>query len=378
MRTNFNWYYMRNFFLFNVALVVGIFYAFPLHAQVRSQVGDGSTYYCIGYDAGDGLYEGYLYRVRRNREISYRTAVREVNARITDFRKRIRAAQRRRRSTVRLEASLAMWQETRKDLDECRNYGYTLDTPPSTPSPSPGTNATACQVVGSSLRNSIKIIGGSQCAIGNSPVVAVELYNAQGNSEGACTGTVVAPPGASTSNQILFAAHCMDGVSYVRINTPSGKMTSSYVAAFPGWGSGVATEDGDVAIATFSSAIPTRIMTINTSPIPLGQRGVIGGYGQDENGEASISRLKAGDVRIADINYYGISIQYNGAPGANTCFGDSGGPLFVEQSGQWVLAGITSNGERNDCGVGDVSSFANLQNSSVKAWVNSIVSGLIP
>lgn len=358
-----------------------------VNAQVESQIGNGRTYYCLGLSDNAGVLHGSIRRVRDDRGVSYKRAIGEINLRISDLKRKIRLAKRRGRNTATLEAQLAIWNLTRLDVDKCRNFGITTPQPPAPqptpvptpqPTPPPSNVTSACDVVGGNNRISTKIIGGEQCSIGNSSVVYITMYDSRGRAQGACSGTVVAKPGATTSRQVIFAAHCMEGSSFVRINVAGGDMQSSYAAAYPNWSQGVTTEDGDVAIAVFPSDIPRRAMYAHSGGAVVGERGIIGGYGIDQNGNADENRLKGGFVNITRNTGYGMTIHYSGGSGANTCFGDSGGPLFVLRNNQWVLSGITSNGEKNDCGLGDNSNFASLQKPAVKAWINSVVPGLVP
>ena len=111
---------------------------------------------------------------------------------------------------------------------------------------------------------------------------------------------------------------------------------------------------------------------LTTPNLNVGENAIIAGYGVDENGNADASTLKAGNVIIGDVSSYGISTFYDGS-GANTCFGDSGGPIFVNRNNEWLLAGVTSNGESENCGVGDRSNYANLVDPNVKDWVYGLL-----
>jgi hypothetical protein len=56
--------------------------------------------------------------------------------------------------------------------------------------------------------------------------------------------------------------------------------------------------------------------------------------------------------------------------GANTCNGDSGGPLFMDAGDGMMVAGITSGGVRSDCLVGDLAYDTNVYH--YRDWVLSV------
>jgi hypothetical protein len=70
------------------------------------------------------------------------------------------------------------------------------------------------------------------------------------------------------------------------------------------------------------------------------------GFGVAEDG--SRGRKRAGPAAIRCVTGGGALLV--GGAGADTCAGDSGGPVFVELGGSWRLAGVTAAGGR--CGGG--------------------------
>jgi Trypsin len=360
-----------------------VFFTISAHAQEVSIIGDGSKYYCyLEPEDYDGYSYVYLIKADTDREASFSSTLRSLKKRITRVKQLIKRYSRAGYDTTSLKSELNYLNTTRNDILSCRNNGSTgkydgdsndpIENNPTPPANNPSP-VNACSVAGDNSAISARIVGGSQCSIGNSPVVYISLRDNRGNSAGACTGTVVRRADQSESNTVIFAAHCAEGVSSLTIATPNGNMSTNNIYSYPRWNSSGIIENGDVAVAKFSQTIPTRsVLLLDSNNFQLGETGVIAGYGQDQNGDAYANRLKAGDVTIGDITSGGISIFYQGN-GANTCFGDSGGPLFVERNGQWVLAGVTSNGESSNCGVGDRSNFANITESSVKSWIQGLM-----
>jgi hypothetical protein len=112
-------------------------------------------------------------------------------------------------------------------------------------------------------------------------------------------------------------------------------------------------------------------------PPPLGLPGVIVGYGSTHTDSTDDGLKRQGNVKTAACDPAAPGfVCWNfkkplGTPGLNsdTCFGDSGGPLFLTLGGKTVLAGVTSSGTNDECAPLDNSFdadvFANL------AWIEA-------
>lgn len=119
--------------------------------------------------------------------------------------------------------------------------------------------------------------------------------------------------------------------------------------------------DSDVAVLELDHpALGVRPSPLAAAPPLLGQDGVIVGFGRSGGGEQDYGIKQFGPV-VTSACPDGMSLAghvcwtYLG-DGANTCHGDSGGPLFVpDGSGGRAVAGVTSGGTRGDCLAGDQS-----------------------
>jgi hypothetical protein len=109
----------------------------------------------------------------------------------------------------------------------------------------------------------------------------------------------------------------------------------------------------------------------------LGLSGEIVGFGSTHTDSTDDGIKRRGAVKVAACDppaagYVCWSFKKPvGAPGVNsdTCFGDSGGPLFLSIGGRTVVAGVTSSGTNPECAPLDNSFdadvFANL------AWIQA-------
>jgi hypothetical protein len=180
-------------------------------------------------------------------------------------------------------------------------------------------------------------------------VVAVVIFNRDGTS-GLCSGTLVTP------TIVLTAGHCLsfglvgaliaifpDGVTEVDHGAIAGAIHPDFNLAIDA----VADVGLLVLDAPVTDVTPTPLAT--AAPRPHA-RGTIVGFGDDATSGAGLKRV--GTVRLARcpraVHKIGIERgQLAGSicwrpkrRGEDTCHGDSGGPLLVDDS----VAGVTSGG----------------------------------
>lgn len=169
-------------------------------------------------------------------------------------------------------------------------------------------------------------------------------------SLGGCTGTLVHP------ELVVFAAHCMSGSygpSAVTFgdneNYPAFQVATSSCKADPKYYSSSGRDVAYCRLAQPVTHVPIVpiLMGCETQVLTAGASVTAVGFGQANDG------LGWGPKREVTMALNGISggEAHIGGNGKDTCYGDSGGPVYVKLGdGTWRVFGITSYGEY--CGGG--------------------------
>jgi endonuclease G len=226
------------------------------------------------------------------------------------------------------------------------------------------------------------VVGGTPVDKGDWPdVVAVML------EDGACSGTLIA------KDVVLTAGHCIEGAKSVVVDTIDyGKPGGEHVLvkeaiAYPEW-----WRTYDVGVLRLQRAVTVKPRTVAalctaSKALVRGAEVEIVGFGATtEEGWDTNSRLRQATISITDPTCeLDAACQEVVAPrgefaaggmGRDSCFGDSGGPVFMPTDDGPVLLGVVSRGLATaaaPCGGGGVY----VRADRVMAWVRS-VTGRIP
>ncbi len=224
-----------------------------------------------------------------------------------------------------------------------------------------------------------------------------------------CTGTLI------DEENLLTAAHCLCGSEKADSaffgekawNTPNAvrtsvdlsswrkKKNSDFCTQYREWQADKSRPypEDDIAILRLAKSISSENIRNSVLPVPQfwnGEayvRAYVAGFGasdeSDQTGVKNIVNLKIekdgcvtdGDGKrrcTAGKSFIAVAPKDN--KGADSCFGDSGGPLMVvDEHGIHYLAGLvikgTKENEKNKCGKGGI--YADLRDKSIREWIVS-------
>jgi len=183
-----------------------------------------------------------------------------------------------------------------------------------------------------------------------------------------CTGTLI------TEDVVLTAAHCLNTGNASKVRTMKPSALAIYVGdepavdildhlyfttetlIHPGFHPYSLTDD--IALVRLATAVTEPVVPVPALPAGLGWSNGetlnFAGFGEDESGASGVKLQGDG---LLD----GLGCTVNGCPDGgdpatqisytqdlgSPCFGDSGGPAFVDRAGTIYVGGITSYGDAN-------------------------------
>jgi secreted trypsin-like serine protease len=209
------------------------------------------------------------------------------------------------------------------------------------------------------------VVGGQPAPAGKWPDVAALMDGDMAY----CTGTLIAP------RTVLTAGHCVDGFNPTQVKLgatdsqgPGEVIEVASSIFFPGWRN---TYDvGVLQLAQPATALPRPVATgcVTTRLLTDGAAIHLVGFGATTTeGDDPNTTLMEGDAEIVDADCTpGNGCQpavspggefVAGGQGVDSCFGDSGGPVYLSTPSGVVLAGVVSRGLDNaptPCGGGGI------------------------
>lgn len=217
------------------------------------------------------------------------------------------------------------------------------------------------------LPDAMPVVGGTAVPAGKWPDTVAVL------GQGACTGTLIAP------DVVLTAGHCVDAqmtqviVNTTNYNSPGGQTIGiKSITAYPNW-----ENSYDVAVIVLNQpatgVTPRRIGVACTFEGFAAQMPVhLVGFGATtQQGNQPNSRLNEVTAPVTNPTCSGNGANAAGcvaavAPGGefiagggnrDSCFGDSGGPVYLDTPRGTVVIGAVSRGLNNSatpCGGGGI------------------------
>jgi hypothetical protein len=207
------------------------------------------------------------------------------------------------------------------------------------------------------------IRGGVECFQETGIVLKLRLRDEEDNTK-ICSAILIAP------NKALTAGHCFDEFIFSADGELNGKVVpAKNIIYHPEMREVKERVVNDLAIVEFADDLVKELPKFKIgAELEKGDEIYIYGYGADGEMEASAGVLRAGEMTLDLITSDFLFATYNGS-NQNVCRGDSGGAAFVWEGGKMVLVGVTSTGSREDCDVGDVSAFVNLNSQSARDFL---------
>ncbi len=158
------------------------------------------------------------------------------------------------------------------------------------------------------------------------------------SSTGLCTATIVGP------QAIITASHCATNGDTVTFDhkgkTYTAKITQSDLYE---------DDDHDVAMGLVSKVIPDAEPTSVAGKAKIGKNVVMAGFGctQAVTGEGgNDGTLRTGPSLIRHFDHYEMVLKME--DGVAGCFGDSGGPVFMESAQGRTIIGVNSKANISD------------------------------
>jgi len=195
------------------------------------------------------------------------------------------------------------------------------------------------------------LVGGAPAVERGVSLHEVMILSGRGNL---CTGTVLA------RELVLTAAHCIDPELTYRLYELDAERKPSFRAiaktvvhpqfSLPTFNANRATPD--VALLKLVEPLPAKFSPAELAPkrarVVLGEKFIVVGYGAATRGDlrtsATLRRAELAATGVPgnlQLRLFDPATQGN-TPGLGACTGDSGGPVYENRGGKFVVYGLVS------------------------------------
>lgn len=187
-----------------------------------------------------------------------------------------------------------------------------------------------------------------------------------------CSGTLISP------THVLTAAHCTVGMNAEQMSFEVGGRVYEVaeVSNHPKYNDDDFGAGYDIAIMTLKQSVEgIEPSPINRQTPVVGQMLTLVGFGEGGTSTGGSTNdfgtKRVGETPIDNVTNTHIEWNFDSHTESNTAPGDSGGPAFVNQGGQLVVAGITSGGSGDAHTLGDNSFDTRVD--TLADWIDGIV-----
>lgn len=154
-----------------------------------------------------------------------------------------------------------------------------------------------------------------------------------------CSGTLLAP------DIVITAAHCLENIRsgvtvHFGVQGERGQRPVIRFRAHPGY-KGFAN---DMAILRITGGLPAGsgpapVLDESPGQIPRDRKIIAAGYGDTQAHVGDVGLLRYAPLEIMGTHEDQVVLRGHGT---STCFGDSGGPAFLDHEGELILFGVVS------------------------------------
>ena len=188
----------------------------------------------------------------------------------------------------------------------------------------------------------------------------VALVFDKDSGQALCTGSLISP------NVVLTAAHCVEdhpermtvvfSQSVQKSKTEDRRISDRYIQ-HPNWQRHLTSGEGDLALVHFKGDLPKGFSPIELVGadynLKMGQKIIMAGFGVTD-GETETGSGKLRMTHSTLIDQHSATEFVSDGKKTSVCFGDSGGPAFIQEEGhlqQWGVASSVTNQACNEASI---------------------------